>query len=197
MRPRVNTTPHHTKVYTAATVYPVTVNEVKDYLRVTDGYDDAMLSDAIKQATAELEGATRRSFVNATYDDVYDGWPIHERDSAVVHRNPLVSVTSIAYIDNNGTTQTWASSNYDVDTTSEPGRIALADNATLPLLDYDYDNTVTIRYVAGYGATADTVPILAKHYIYLWVSAAYCRRPLTDEENRALRSLEVSLSYGL
>lgn len=197
MRPRVSIVPHHTKVYTPATVYPCTVAEVKDYLRVTDSYDDAMLSDAIKQATAELESATRRSFINATYDDVYDGWPLSERFSAVVHRNPLVSVTSITYIDNNGDTQTWSSSNYVVDTTSEPGRIGLAENSTLPLLDYDYDNTVKIRYVAGYGATAATVPPMVKHYIYMWVTAAHCRRPLLDEERRALTSLETLLSYGL
>lgn len=197
MRPRVNAVPHHTAVVTAATVYPVSVAEIKDYLRVTDTYDDALLSDAIKQATAELEIATRRSFLNATFADVYDDWPIGYTYSAVTHRAPLSSVTSIVYSDDNGDSQTWDAANYVVDTTSEPGRIALAENVTLPTLESDADNVVTITYVAGYGATAADVPVLVKHYLYMWVNAAYCRRPVLPEEVRSLKAIETQLMYGL
>lgn len=196
MRQRINTTPHHTFVSSPATIYPVTLEEAKTYLRVDYSDDDSLLVDAIKQATSELETATKRSFINSTYKDVYDCWPLSSCHSAVVHRNPLVSVTSITYVDSNGATQTYSSSYYSIDTYAEPGRIALADNATLPLLDDD-DSVVTVTYIAGYGATVSTVPILAKHYIYLWITAAHCRRPLLDEELRALRSLETTLSYGL
>lgn len=193
---RINTAPHHTRVVTAATLMPVSVAEVKAFLRETDPTDDALIWDAIKQATAELEIATRRAFINTTYEDCYDLWPMDEGYAAVVHRNPLVSVSSVIYTDSNGVDQTWSTANYAVDTYSEPGRILLTENASLPSLD-DVNNAVRIRYVAGYGATQSTVPVLAKHYIYLWVSAAYCRRPLLDEEIRALKSLEMLLSYGL
>jgi uncharacterized phiE125 gp8 family phage protein len=183
-------------VATAATLQPVTVYDVKTYLREINDEDDALIFDWINAATDELQKATGRAFINTTFDDVYDQWPITENSFAVCHRVPLSTVSSIKYIDSNGTQQTWSSSYYDVDTTSEPGRIGLAYGATIPTIRLE-DNSVVIRYVAGYGATPATVPAAAKHYIYMWIAAAHCRRPAMEEEIRHMRSIINTLSYGL
>lgn len=193
---RINIVPRHTALVTSASVYPVTSTEVKSYLRETASDDDDLITDWIAAATKELETATRRSFVNATYDDVYDMWPLWEGSSAVCHMAPLASVTSITYVDTNGDSQTWGTANYDVDTTSEPGRIRLAYAANTPAIR-DVNNAVTVRYVAGYGADATTVPQLAKQWIYLWCQAAYCRRPPLPEERDAMQAIQVTLSYGI
>lgn len=196
MANRINVVPHHTSVVTAATIYPVTVDEVKSYLRDVYDEDDALILDWIKAATDELEKATCRSFINQTFKDSYDCWPLTDGYYAVCHRAPLSSVSSIAYIDSDGNSQTWSSSYYDVDTTREPGRISIAWGASLPAIRDD-PNAVAITYVAGYGATATNVPPLAKHYIYTWIAAAHCRRPAMDDEIRAMTAAINVLSYGL
>jgi len=76
---------------------------------------------------------------------------------------PLQSVSSITYLDNNGDSQTLAASKYDVDASSEPGRIAPAFGETWPDTR-DVNNAVTVTFIAGY-TTAALVPDTIKHAI--------------------------------
>src|SRR3990167_7420015 len=69
---------------------------------------------------------------------------------------PLRSVTSITYVDQDGTTQTLSSTLYTVDSSSEPARITPAYGEVWPSTR-DQVNAVTVRFVAGYdpGSPAD------------------------------------------
>ena len=82
------------------------------------------------------------------------------------------------------------------DTTSEPGRIELDYAKTIPS-NRDENNSVTVRYVAGYGTATSDVPELAKQYVYMWCMASHCRRPPLDDEQRAMDALVDLLRYGL
>jgi len=84
-----------------------------------------------------------------------------------VPRPPLQSVSSVTYQDVDNATQTLASSNYTVDTNSEPGRLVQSNTGSYPSTYSDL-NSVTITYVAGYGA-ATAVPETYKRAIKLYV----------------------------
>lgn len=132
----------------------VTTANAKAQLRVNHNADDTYIAALVAAATDVVEGYLNRAFVNRTYTLDLDGFP---RDNEILlERAPLVSVTSIAYIDSAEANQTLSTDSYEVDTKSTPGRIVLATDATWPST-YDKPNTVTITFVAGMGADESSV----------------------------------------
>jgi uncharacterized phiE125 gp8 family phage protein len=90
---------------------------------------------------------------------------------------PLVSVTSIEYVDGAGATQILATTEYaviDAGSTTGPGRIVPAYGKSWPATR-GMPNDVTIEFVAGYGAAAD-VPIQIQWAILLILGELYTRR---------------------
>ena len=166
---------------------PITLQSVKDHLRVSDNDDDGQIIDYIDVAIERLETDTRRALVTQTWERKYDCWPCFP---LALDRPPLQSVSSIQYVDTAGATQTLATSNYTVDTARDPGVIHLTSSATLPTLD-DEPNVVTIEWVAGYG-TESNVPARAKHAIRLLLSSIYdgC------ELEAAYNQIASQLSWG-
>jgi hypothetical protein len=67
----------------------------------------------------------------------------------VLPRPPLVSVTSLKYLDSDGTETTYDAANYIVSGVGREGRITLKSTATWPTVG-DYPEPLRIRYVAGY-----------------------------------------------
>jgi len=143
---------------TAPTVRAVLLEELKDHLRV-DGEDDlayvAMLIDAIMARVDGKEGILNRALITQTWDLTLDAFPTG--DFISVPLPPLQSVTSITYTDGAGTSQTWASSNYTVITDRLPGRVVLGYQKVYPATQV-IPNAVTVRFVAGYGASWNDVP---------------------------------------
>jgi uncharacterized phiE125 gp8 family phage protein len=75
---------------------------------------------------------------------------------------PISSITSIVYTDQNSASQTFAASRYATDLNSTPPRIVLDTNDQWELTEENTPNAVAITFVAGYGATAASVPAAAK-----------------------------------
>ena len=140
-------------VVTEPTVEPVSIDDVKD-ARIFHNEDDARLARLVKSARQWVEQVTWRQLITATVTIKMDRWPSF---TIFVPRPPLVSVTSIQYVDENGDTQPWASSNYDVDTSSEPGRITPAWTVTYPTVRNVID-AITVTVTAGYGTAKTDVP---------------------------------------
>jgi len=161
---------------TAPTEEPVSLEEAKDHLRVSTDTEDATIEAAIVAAREYCEAVTRRQFVTATYKLTLDSWPSVIRPP----RPPLVSVTSIGYTDTNGDAQTFSSSNYTVDTYSEPGRIALAYGQSWPDVQSGIIAPITVTYVAGYGA-ATAVPRSIKAAMLLCIADLYEHREAMSE----------------
>ena len=167
----------HGLTVTPTTTLAVSMADVKDHLNI-DG-DEGVLGEYIAAATEQVEHDTARSFINKTHVMKLDGFP-HQYKLGIhgdiaVPVAPLVSVTSIAYLDHNGTSQTW--SDYDVDTASEPGRISPSYNLSYPTAR-DVNNAITITFVAGYGTTEAAVPARAKQLIKMLVSEFWLHREL-------------------
>jgi len=159
----------------AAESAPVTTSEAKDWLRLDIADDDTMIGGLLLAATHYAETFTGRTLVTATKYHYLTGWeyPIE------LPEFPLVSVTSIKYIDPDGVEQTLAAALYDVDTVIEPGCVRLGYGDSWPALRGD-ENGITITYVAGYGAAAD-VPDGLKVAIKMMVANWYENREAVSE----------------
>lgn len=135
---------------------PVTLAEAKLHLRVETSVtaDDELIKSIIVAARKWCESYENKAYMLRTYQLKLDEF----EDYIEIPNPPLVSVSSITYLDSAGATQTLASTVYDVDTAAEPGIVRLAYNQNWPST-YNYPNSVTINYVAGYATTftaADT-----------------------------------------
>lgn len=154
---------------TAPTTYPVSLDEVKAHLNL-DGIssDDNYLSQMlIPAATQWAENLTRRVFISRTLVE-------RTRTFEAVHEfryPPLLTVTSIEYLDTDGALQTLATSIYDVDQYSTPGRVLLAYGQAFPQIRQQ-ENAVIYTYTAGYA----TIPSDVKSAILLVIGHLYENR---------------------
>ncbi|MCH9011272.1 MAG: phage head-tail connector protein [Chloroflexi bacterium] len=137
------------------TVEPVSLDEVKDHSRVDGTDSDAVLTILLQAAREYVEHHQKRQLITATYELTLDEFP---SGPIILPNPPLISVTSISYEDTAGDTQTWASSNYQVDITELRGSISVEPNVTYPTTETDRKNAVTITFDAGYGTSPSDVP---------------------------------------
>lgn len=130
--------------------------EAKEHLKIESATtaDDELIDTQIAIARNTIEtasGANRRRsnrMLATTYDLKLDYFP--NSDHIWLPRGPLISVTSITYVDANGTTQTMTSTDYVADLANS--KIDLAYSEVWPTTRPDY-NAVTVRFVAGMAAT--------------------------------------------
>lgn len=180
---------------TAPTEDPLTLDEAKLRLGLPLGVGllDEMMRSQIKAATKLIEDRTNRQFCTASWTLVLDCLPLCRK--LPLPRAPLRSVTTFTYLDSAGASTVWASSNYRVATTKEPGEVSLAYGVPFPTT-YPVDNAISIVYSAGYGAKA-AVPELAKQAITAKLGEWWAK----DERDarqfaQSCESLITSLSYG-
>lgn len=164
----------------APTVEPVSVAEVQTSLRVDSDADEDLVTALAVAAREWCEAATSRAFVTQTWRLRLDAWPAG--GSFLIPRPPLVSVSSVSYIDAAGVSQTWASSNYIVSADLEPARLSLASGSSWPTTAARPD-AITITYTAGYGGPAQ-VPQPLRAAILLHAQILY------DRDSKERESLE-------
>ena len=174
---------------TGPTEEPVTAAEQKTHMRVTANDEHGLIATYISSARSLIEVWAGRAFINQTWELKLDRFPA---DITInLPRPPLSSVTSVNYVDTDGTTQTMTASEYHVDTSSEPGRIVLDDDDSWPT-DVDIrPGAVIITFVAGYGAKASAVPIHWMQAIKILASTYYCNREALTHQNLKQSPLSV------
>lgn len=155
----------------------------------TNTTGDPLLSALIKTARMAAEQETRRYLVTQTLDRVLD------RFSHVITLPPCQSVTSITYVDQDGITQTLAADQYQVDVSGEPARITPAYGLVWPSPRCQ-PNAVTVRFVAGYGASA-AVPDGIKQWMLMRISTLYENRAEMTVDARGMVQIPPSFIDGL
>ena len=138
------------------------------------------------------EAYQNRAFITQTVKLTLDEFP----KVFVVPSPPLQSVSSITYIDTEGSTQTWSSDSYSVDTWSEPGRIVPAHGESYPSIRGDI-NSVAVIYIAGYGDVASSVPERVKSAIKLLGHHLYENREAVTEVTLNEVPMSVESLLGL
>ena len=157
---------------------PVTLAQLRDHMRIiTDpstspetSPDDTKLQLCGDVATRAAEDYTETYFYTRTVTCRRDEF---ER---VMYLPvwPVQSVDAVKYNDADSVEQTIASSNYKVDTNSQPARIVFNDSFDFPSTD-EKINAVTVEVTAGYGEQSD-IPDAIKGAILLHAGTLFEHR---------------------
>jgi uncharacterized phiE125 gp8 family phage protein len=158
------------QLITPSTVSVLTLQEVKDHLRVDAEQDDPVLTSLLVAAEDYVEKALDRALMQKTYRlDCPHFFPC-----VGLPWSPLSEVESIEYYDSSNDLQTLDDAVYDVDFTVEPAQIRLAYQQSWPTT-YCRPDAVQITYVVGYETTAE-VPQLQKQAVLLLIGAWFENR---------------------
>lgn len=159
---------------TAPSVEPVSLAEAKLHCRIDVTDDDALVTAQIVAARAYCEQWTRRALITQTWEDVLNEWPLGREH--VLPLAPLASIVSVKYTDDAGVEATMPAGDYLVDSTRTPGRIVLRSSASWPSVALQESHGVRIRFTAGYGAAASTVPQSIRQGLLLLIGTWYENR---------------------
>lgn len=160
------------KVTTAPVNEPWTLSDVKNYLKVDTSADDTLITTLISAARQAAESYLNMALITQTITEKLDRL---NSPTLYLSVSPVISVSNFQYADSQNTTQTFASTNYVVDTFSKPARLSLAYGKTWPTL-YGNINDVTITYTAGFGTEASGVPTQIRQAMLMMIADSYDNR---------------------
>ena len=175
------------KVTTEPTAEPLSLQEVKEYLRVDDATDERVVQPLIIAARQFAEEHMNRALMQQTItlnldttieteNPLWEGMRTapdinYYKNYVVLPRSPVISVTSLKTYNDSDTASTMAASKYYVDTQREPARIVLRTGETFPTA-LRVANAIEVVYVAGYtSAYAVPEPIrmgMLQHIAYMY-----------------------------
>jgi len=178
------------QLITGPQLEPVSLAEAKAHCRIEVTTDDGLLAGYILAARSWAEDFTRRAFMEQTWDFTIDyGWPMAktragDRYSIELPKPPLVSVTSISYVDGTGATQTLAADQYLVNKTEIAGLIEPAYAVTWPTVRIQM-KAITVRFVCGYGSNPGDGQALERirHAMLLMIGNWYENREAVNVGN--------------
>lgn len=168
-------------VITPPTVEPVSLEQAKLHLHVSGADEDSLIDSYIMAARTWIEARTKRALVTQTCEYAFDSFPCSDAP-ILLPRPPLRSVTSVTSYSTSDAPAVFASSNYLVDTASEPGRIALNNGASWPSDGLRAANAGVVQFEAGYGAPA-AVPKSVVQALLLLVGHWYAVREAVNVGN--------------
>jgi hypothetical protein len=205
------------------TTEPLSLADAKNFLRVLIDDDDTLIQSLITAARYECERIANRAFINTTFNLTLDYFPPYSSrystllPPAIVgpmsDRNywlnvsavaiqlpmpPLVSLSSITYVDVNGTTQTLntsPSAGNVLISTGTPGQITPAYGKIFPITQ-PILSAVNITYVAGYGPDATTVPIPVIAAMRFLVAMYYEKRTESVPTPEVVENLLACVAWG-
>lgn len=178
---------------TAPATEPVSLADVKTFLRIDGSADDAILTMLIASARRMAEEYTKRAFITQTWklvmDSIYDDidltsgyyvlptpFLINGSQFIQLSRQPIQSVTSIKTTDTSNVQSTVSTAIYTLDTAT--GRILLNEGYSWPS-DLRCRSAVEIVFIAGW-ANAAAVPDPIKQGILQHVAASYTNKVCSD-----------------
>lgn len=144
---------------TKSKVLPVPFEDARRQLRMDElAQDDEYIQMVVAALCDDIERIFGIAMITQTVVEKHSAFPLYGNDPLRLLIRPGVSVTSVAYIDSDGNSQTFAASNYDVTTNSSGMFIIPKVNSEWPSSLAIRPDAVTVTYVAGYGAGPASVP---------------------------------------
>ena len=135
------------KLIAAPTLDPVTIQEMREYLRVDGAEFDITLSNLIKAARDAAQEFQNRAFYTQTWELSFDHFPVMP---IKIPRPPLQSILSVKYYDKDGAEHSMDLNDFVIDKRSEPGRLAFKSGKSWPNVELQPIDSVVIRFTAGY-----------------------------------------------
>ena len=155
---------------TAPTEFPVSVNEVKQHIRVDVEDDDALIATYIDAATSYLDGYAgilRRCLISQTWEVSLACFA----DRKVRLPFPDVSAVTVNYFDADDADQVLSSAEYNLHEDARSAYVKFSSTLSFPET-FDREDAVKLTLTAGYGGVSD-VPALIRHAILIMVARNY------------------------
>ena len=197
------------KLKTPPSVDPVSVMEVKNYLRVDGNSEDSVIESMIKAATVILEDYCDTKFIEQTWLEYHDCFPFKEKNEwwdGVKEIAVSELYSSLPYIDlmlgpiksyiglktypDSGISETFDPSNYVVDTSNAFGRIALKMGSVWPTTILRKVNGIEHEYIVGLSPDQASLPHNIKQAIFVFIARMYEKR---GDDNIIIPPLSCSL----
>ena len=183
-------------------VEPVSVSEAKAHLRVDTDDDDTYIGTLITAARQWAETYLDRSLVYTQWEMKLDMFPWEiEMPRPPMAQDGTTTAVSITYTLNESLgTATLSTSDYRVDRAATPGVARTNYGGSWPSHLAD-QNSVTVTWWGGYGASGSDVPAAIRHAILMHVGHLYERRLAADnvasnEVPFGVKALLDSQSWG-
>jgi len=184
------------KLITAPASTPVSLTEVKTYLRELTTDQDTLFTSLIAAATSYLDGPKGylgRAIITQT-------WELHLDDFSSAIRIPLgpvASVSSVKYYDTAGTLQTIASTDYAVDLISTDAWIVPVSTYSWPTVAAGINNVV-IQFVAGEATAPEAIKAAILMLIGQWfeMPEASSDKPVAELPHAVSALLANFRQYG-
>lgn len=169
---------------------PVSLAEARRQCGIADGitYHDETLAILIPAAREMVENDTGIVCYTGTFTQKFTDWPSGEL-LELADLRPVTSITSIAYLDTNGTSQPLDASVYQLETAAVKQYVRLKYNQIWPSLRGDI-NGITITYVAGY-ATVAAVPKTVKQAVLLKLHVEWLLKNEQDPSEQEMGYVRV------
>ena len=164
---------------------PVSLAEAKNFLRITDADDDALIISLILAVRQKAETWTRRLLITQTWTLWQDSIP--EGFTLSIPHSPLQSVIRIQSYDLANAVSIFDSASYLVDSSSTPGRVALNDAQSLSTA-LRRINALEVEFVAGFG-DASSVPEPIKQGILQWIKLLFANKSKLFESDESTSGL--------
>ena len=147
----------------------LSLDEAKSFMRILDNDSDSDIQAIIKSCIEYVENYTNRQFITATYELYTETFIKNMR----LPKNPIQSITSIEYLDEDGVYQTLSTDYYYIYGENGVSKIYFQD--TLPT-HKEHKNAIRITFIAGYGDDSTSVPESIKSCVKVLVSTLYENR---------------------
>lgn len=175
-KPTATITPFRSLVrITQPAVEPVSLALAKTQCRVDGEHDDLYIQSLIAVARQYVEDILDITICSTVWEVRYDLFPVW---AIVLPRLPLqTDPITVTYRNGDGTygTLTSGANDFQVDANVLPGRIYPQWARAWPPTRGD-ENSVTVRYTAGYGDDGQAAPPVVKHLILMLVAHWYDTR---------------------
>jgi len=148
-------------------IEPITLAEAKRHLRVDNNDDDDYITSLIEVARRAAEDRMERTLITTTWKLTLDQFP----DAIILPMPRIQAISTVIYTNRANEQVALASSDYFLDSDSEPGWLVPAVGKAWPLTLGI--NAVAVTYTAGYGSAASSVPAPIKQWILLAIGDLY------------------------
>lgn len=163
---------------TAAVVEPVTLGEVKTYLKIDHNIEDTLIASMITAARVQLETRLSRAFLRQLWSLYLDIWPW--AGEIKLPLSPVISIEHVAVIDELSIYNEMAVGDYVYDLKTEPALVKIV--GPFPKIGSEYSG-IRVQFWAGYGVAATDIPPLIVQAIMQLVAFWYENRgPIASGE---------------
>lgn len=149
--------------FVSAAAAPVTVSEMKSFLRVSTTADDVLIGLMIDAATQWGESYTGRSFRAVTWQLLLDEFC----DRIEIRRDPVDTITHVKHLVDD-VQVTVASSVYYLKSLTQTSEILLVENQAWPTDTDSREQAIEIEFVTNSYYKADLIVAAIKQHVAHW-----------------------------